>query len=75
VKLAQTGNVVLSGDFVHFHENYDSPGVPTPNFSRAHTLASIERVKQLAANLTATVIIQHDARDVGKLPAFPEAAK
>ena len=39
------------------------------------TIASIERVKQIAANLNATVIIQHDARDVEKLPAFPAAAK
>ena len=27
------------------------------------------------ANMKATVIIQHDARDVEKLPAFPAAAK
>jgi hypothetical protein len=42
---------------------------------RASTLASIERMKQLASNLKATVIIQHDVRDIGKLPAFPAAAK
>ena len=28
-----------------------------------------------AANLKAAVIIQHDPRDIGKLPAFPAAAK
>jgi len=75
VKLAQTGPVVLSGDAVHFRENYDGAGVPAFNFDRAQTMASIDRIKQLAANLKATLIIQHDARDVGKLPAFPEAAK
>ena len=75
VKLAQTGNVVLSGDFVHFHENYDNRGVPSFNFDRSQTLASIDRIKGIAANLKATVIVQHDLRDVGKLPAFPEAAK
>jgi hypothetical protein len=32
-------------------------------------------VKKLAQNLNATVIIQHDMRDIGKLPAFPAAAK
>ena len=41
----------------------------------AETVASIDRIKQLAANLKATVIIQHDARDVDKLPAFPASAK
>jgi len=27
-------------------------------------------MKKIAANLNATVIIQHDLRDIGKLPAF-----
>jgi N-acyl homoserine lactone hydrolase len=75
VKLPQTGNVVLSGDAVHFRENYDSDGVPAFNFNRAETVASIERLKKIAANLKATVIIQHDARDIDKLPAFPASAK
>jgi N-acyl homoserine lactone hydrolase len=75
VKLAQKGAVILSGDAVHFQENYDGPGVPIFNFDRSQTLASIDRIKKVAANLKATLIIQHDARDVGKLPDFPEAAK
>jgi glyoxylase-like metal-dependent hydrolase (beta-lactamase superfamily II) len=75
VNLAQMGPVVLSGDFVHFRENYETNGVPIFNFDRAQTLASIERIKKIAANLKATVIIQHDARDINKLPAFPAAAK
>jgi glyoxylase-like metal-dependent hydrolase (beta-lactamase superfamily II) len=75
VKLPAMGNVVLSGDLAHFHENYDSDGVPAFNTNRAQTLASIDRIKQIARNLKATVIIQHDARDVSKLPVFPSAAK
>jgi N-acyl homoserine lactone hydrolase len=75
VKLAQMGPVILSGDFVHFHENYETNGVPIFNFDRAQTLASIERIKKIAANMKANVIIQHDARDIDKLPAFPAAAK
>ena len=39
------------------------------------TVESIERLKKIAANLKATVIIQHDARDIDKLPAFPTFAK
>ena len=74
-KLAQTGNVLLSGDLAHFRENYETSGVPIFNVNRAETLASIDRVKKLTANLKATVIIQHDPRDLGKLPAFPAAAK
>jgi N-acyl homoserine lactone hydrolase len=75
VKLKEKGNVLLTGDLAHFHENYDSNGVPTFNFNRADTLASFDRFKQIAKNLNATVIIQHDPRDIDKLPAFPAAAK
>ncbi len=75
VKLARTGNVMLSGDLAHFRENYDNNVVPGFNANRAETLASIDRVKQIAANLKATFIIQHDPRDVDKLPAFPAAAQ
>jgi len=75
VKLKDMGNVLLSGDLAHFHENYESNGVPTFNTNRAATIASLERFKKIAANLKATVIIQHDERDVSKLPAFPAAAK
>ena len=75
VKLKTTGNVLLTGDVTHFHENYDSNGVPTFNFNRADSLASLDRFKKIATNLKATVIIQHDPRDIGKLPAFPAAAK
>jgi glyoxylase-like metal-dependent hydrolase (beta-lactamase superfamily II) len=75
VRLRETGNVLLSGDIVHFHENYDTDGIPGFNTDRADSLASLDRFKKIAANLKATVIIQHDARDLGKLPAFPAAAK
>jgi N-acyl homoserine lactone hydrolase len=75
VKLPRTGNVLLSGDLAHFREIYDNNVVPSFNTSRAETLASIDRVKQIAAHLKATVIIQHDPRDVDKLPAFPATAK
>jgi N-acyl homoserine lactone hydrolase len=75
VKLPQMGAIILSGDAVHFRENYDSSGVPWFNYDRAQTVASIERIKKIASNLKATVIIQHDARDVDKLPVFPAFAK
>ena len=75
VKLRAMGNVLITGDLAHFQENYESNGVPTFNTDRAASLASIDRFKQIAKNLKATVIIQHDQRDVAKLPVFPAAAK
>jgi glyoxylase-like metal-dependent hydrolase (beta-lactamase superfamily II) len=75
VRLREMGPVLLSGDLVHFRENYENSGVPHFNHDRAQTIASIERMKQIVANLKATVVIQHETRDIGKLPAFPAAAK
>jgi glyoxylase-like metal-dependent hydrolase (beta-lactamase superfamily II) len=75
VRLKEMGNVLITGDLAHFHENYDGGGVPTFNTDRAASIASIDRFKKIATNLKATVIIQHDQRDVGKLPVFPAAAK
>ena len=75
VKLAQMGPVILSGDAAHFRENFDSDGVPAFNYDRAQTIASIERMKGILASLKGTLIIQHDARDIGKLPEFPAFAK
>jgi len=75
IRLKEKGNLLITGDLAHFHENYESNGVPSFNTSRAETLASLDRFKKIAAQLKATVILQHDARDVGKLPAFPAAAR
>lgn len=75
VRQKEKGPVILIGDAAHFHENYDSNGVPGFNFDRAQTIASLERIKAIEKNLKATVIIQHDPRDIDKLPAFPGAAR
>ena len=75
VRLKEKGAVLLTGDLFHFRENYESSGQPWFNTDRAQTSASMDRFKALAKNLNATVIIQHDRRDIDKLPAFPAAAK
>jgi len=75
VRLKDKGPVILLGDAAHFHENYDTDGVPSFNYNRADTVASLERIKAIQKNLNATVIIQHDPRDINKLPPFPQAAR
>ena len=75
VRLKTMGAVVLTGDAAHFHENYEHEEVPGFNYDRAQTLASMQRLKGIEKNLHATLIIQHDPRDIGKLPAFPAAAR
>ncbi|MES2754999.1 MAG: N-acyl homoserine lactonase family protein [Pseudomonadota bacterium] len=74
VKLARKGYVLLTGDQAHFTANYMSDGVPSFNTDRADTLASFRRFKDIARNVKATVIIQHESADIAKLPAFPTAA-
>ncbi|MCQ1836027.1 N-acyl homoserine lactonase family protein [Neorhizobium galegae] len=75
VKLPQSGPVLLSGDVVHFEEQIGNNGVPPFNIDRAESLASMERMNRIAKQLNATLVVQHDANDIGKLPAFPASAR
>src|SRR5262249_54020335 len=75
VRLPQMGAVILSGDAVHFRENFESDGVPAFNYDHAQTAASIARIKGIMKSQKAKLIIQHDARDVALLPVLPEMAK
>ena len=71
----RSGNVLLSGDLYHATEQVANRGVPSFNTDRADTLASFDRFQAIAKNLRAKVIIQHEAADIAKLPAFPRAAQ
>ena len=75
VMLPKMGPVILVGDAVHFRENYETNGVPFFNHDRSQTIASIDRIKKILGNLKGTVVIQHDPRDIPKLPVAPESAK
>jgi glyoxylase-like metal-dependent hydrolase (beta-lactamase superfamily II) len=74
VRLARTGPVLLSGDQFHARESFEKNEVPSFNASRSDTLASSDRFRNIAANLKAVVVIQHEPADVAKLPAFPASA-
>lgn len=75
VRLAGKGAVLLSGDTVHFEEQFTNNGVPPFNVDRAQSLASMGRLQDMAKALDATLVVQHDANDIAKLPAFPASAK
>ncbi|MBX3595543.1 N-acyl homoserine lactonase family protein [Sphingomonas sp.] len=75
VKLPKTGYVLLSGDQFHVRESMAMDLVPTFNFDRADTLASSDRFRRIAKKLNARVVVQHDPRDIAKLPLFPESAR
>ncbi|WP_421992531.1 N-acyl homoserine lactonase family protein [Qipengyuania sp.] len=75
VELPQSGTYMLTGDLYHFEEQIENKGVPVFNTDRADTLASFHRFNQMADNLDATIVIQHDPRHLVRLPSFPESAR
>lgn len=75
VRLARTGPVILSGDVVHLGAQWGRTAVPTWNNDRAQSLASMDRLRRLAAAIRAKIIVQHEPADIGKLARFPDAAR
>lgn len=75
VRLPKSGPVLLSGDVVHFHEQFARRGVPPFNADRGDSLASMDRLSAIAAALGARLIVQHDETHIAKLPAFPKSAR
>lgn len=75
VKLPKTGAIVLSGDAVHFRSNWDNRRVPSMNFNKDQTLASMDRIAGVLAKEHARLWINHDKaqRDSQKMaPEFYE---
>jgi N-acyl homoserine lactone hydrolase len=75
VKLPKTGALILTGDLVHFQYMWDNKVVPSFNFNKEQSLASIERVTRLVAEHKAQLWIGHDkdiAARVDRAPKFYE---
>jgi len=71
LQLRKSGTVILSGDLYHLRDNRKFRRVPTFNFSRAETLASIDRIEKIVKNRKARFVVQHDPIDFAALPKFP----
>ena len=71
----KSGPVLLSGDLYHSTISREKRSAPPFNTSKEQTLASMDKFEALAKQRNAKVVIQHEANDIGKLPAFPEAAR
>ena len=75
VLLPKTGWLLLSGDAVHFQDNWTHKRVPSMNFSREQTLASLKRIESLLEERKAQLWINHDTLQSATLryaPAFYE---
>lgn len=75
VRLPKTGAVILTGDVVHLEAQWPLSAVPIWNTERADSLASMDRLLKLAANIGAMIIVQHDPADIGKLAHFPAPSR
>ena len=75
VRLKDLGPILLSGDAVHFRDNWSGRTVPSFNTSRSESKASMERLQEISDRLGATLIIQHEPDDIDKLAAFPSSSR
>lgn len=60
VQLPRTGAIILSGDAVHFRDNWENRRVPSMNSNRDQTLASMERIATVLEEKKAQLWINHD---------------
>jgi N-acyl homoserine lactone hydrolase len=60
VHLVRTGDVVLSGDVVHFQSNWDNRRVPDFNYDKAQSSASMEKIARVLDEKHAQLWINHD---------------
>jgi N-acyl homoserine lactone hydrolase len=71
VHLRKSGFIILSGDVVHLEGNFEKNIVPSLNTSKAESIASMERIRQLIATYKATLYINHDKSQTDKLKLVP----
>jgi N-acyl homoserine lactone hydrolase len=60
VHLANTGWVILSGDAIHFKDNWDNKRVASMNTSAEQTQASLKKIEDLMVQKKAQLWINHD---------------
>jgi len=75
IKLPKTGNILLSGDLVHFTDNWTHKRVPGFNFDKERSLKTMQEVEEFLKANNATLWIQHDLEQnsgIRHAPAYYE---
>ena len=75
IKLPKTGNILLSGDLVHFTDNWVHKYVPGFNFDKERTLKTMQETEEFLKANHATLWIQHDLEQnatIKHAPAYYE---
>ena len=75
VRLPERGPVILSGDMVHFQDNWAHKRVPARNFDQEQSVKSMERVAALMTAEHAELWINHDKAQSASIPKAPEAVR
>jgi glyoxylase-like metal-dependent hydrolase (beta-lactamase superfamily II) len=75
VRLPNRGPVVLSGDMVHFEDNWIHRRIPSRNFNKEQTAQSMEKVAALLAKENAELWINHDKAQSATIPKAPAAVR
>jgi N-acyl homoserine lactone hydrolase len=72
VKLPKTGAVVLSGDAVHFRDNWDNRRVPSMNANKDQSAASMQKIADTLGKEKAQLWINHDKAQRDSQKMSPE---
>ncbi|QDP27363.2 N-acyl homoserine lactonase family protein [Bradyrhizobium cosmicum] len=72
VKLPKTGAVVLSGDAVHFRDNWDNRRVPSMNANKELSTASMQKIADTLDKEKAQLWINHDKAQRDSQKMAPE---
>ena len=72
VKLPKTGAVVLSGDAVHFRDNWDNRRVPSMNANKEQSAASMQKIADTLTKEKAQLWINHDKAQRDSQKMSPE---
>jgi glyoxylase-like metal-dependent hydrolase (beta-lactamase superfamily II) len=72
VKLPKTGAVVLSGDAVHFKDNWDNRRVPSMNANKEMSAASMQKIAETLDKEKAQLWINHDKAQRDSQKMSPE---
>ena len=71
VRLPNTGPVVLSGDMVHFQENWENKRVPGMNFSKDQSAQTMQAIDAFLKQTGAQLWINHDKAQSAHIPKAP----
>jgi N-acyl homoserine lactone hydrolase len=72
IKLPKSGPLLLSGDAVHFRDNWENRRVPDINFNKEQTSASLQRIADILAKEKAQLWINHDKAQRDSLKMAPD---